>query len=569
MNKSDHKSPLAEVLSKVSRSFIAVGVFSFFINLLMLTPPLYMLQLYDRVLTSRSESTLVMLTLVVVFLFASMAMLEFIRSRVLIRVGSQIEESLNQRLFDASMKLSLMSPNQGGSQPLRDLTTLRQYMTGNGLFAFFDAPWLPIYLAILFLFHPYYGIFATLAAVILVFLAFVNEWRTKKLLGAANGESIKSFNRAANTQRNAEVVHAMGMQENLRSRWLEGHNKFLGLQTQASDRASVWSNVSKSVRLTSQSLMLGLGAYLVIEMELTPGMMIAGSIIMGRALAPLDLLIGSWKGFTDARSAYGRLNKLLEQVPDEKDRMSLPAPKGHLLVKGVMATPPASQNMVLSGVGFDLPAGETLGIIGPSAAGKSSLARVILGLWPIRAGEVRLDGADITQWNRNELGPYIGYLPQDIELFDGSISENIARFGEIDPTKVVEAAQMAGVHEMILQLPEGYDTLIGQSGGALSGGQRQRIGLARAIYGEPKLVVLDEPNSNLDDIGERALTTAIQTLKQRQVTVILITHRTSIIDVVDKLLVLRNGQAVMFGPKPEVLQKLAAATQVTPQALTS
>ncbi|MEO5343107.1 MAG: ATP-binding cassette domain-containing protein, partial [Gammaproteobacteria bacterium SHHR-1] len=265
-----------------------------------------------------------------------------------------------------------------------------------------------------------------------------------------------------------------------------------------------------------------------------------------------------------------RLNKLLEQIPDEKDRMSLPAPQGHLLVKGVMAMPPASQNVVLSGVGFDLPAGETLGIIGPSAAGKSSLARVILGLWPIRAGEVRLDGADVTQWNRNELGPYIGYLPQDIELFDGSISENIARFGEIDPEQVVNAAKMAGVHEMILQLPEGYDTVIGMAGGALSGGQRQRVGLARAIYGHPRLVVLDEPNSNLDENGERALTAAIKSLKERKVTVILITHRTSIIDVVDRLLVLQNGQGVMYGPKQEVLQKLAAATQAKqPPALTA
>jgi len=560
MNKQREKSELSQVLGRTKGAFISVGIFSLFINLLMLTSPLYMLQLYDRVLASRSESTLLMLTLLMIFFFIVMGTLEFIRSRVLIRVGARLEEGLNQRLFNASMMLSLLNPSQNNSQPLRDLTTLRQYITGNGLFAFFDSPWVPIYLGLLYLFHPYYGIFATVAALILLALTMVNEWTTKSILNKANSESIKSFGRAASHQRNAEVVHAMGMRQNLLQRWLKGHNYFLSLQAEASDRASIWSNVSKSLRVMSQSLMLGLGAYLVIQMELSPGMMIAGSIIMGRALAPLDMLIGSWKGFSEARSAYGRLQNLLSSIPEEKERMSLPAPEGNLQVRGVIAGPPGTKSAIIRGVEFSLAKGETLGVLGPSAAGKSSLARVILGLWPLHAGEVRLDGADITNWSRDELGPHIGYLPQDIELFDGTISENIARFGEIDPEKVIDAAKLAGVHDLILQLPAGYDTVIGQAGGVLSGGQRQRIGLARAVYGNPSLIVLDEPNSNLDELGEQALTAAIMELKRRQITVILITHRATIISVVDRLLVLRNGQVALNGPRDEVLQKLAAGS---------
>lgn len=559
MNRQESKSELSKVLGQTKGAFISVGIFSLFINLLMLTSPLYMLQLYDRVLMSRSESTLVGITVIVVFLFTIMGILEFIRSRVLIRIGSRMEEGLNQKVFDGAMMLSLANPNHNSTQPLRDLTTVRQYMTGGGLFAFFDSPWVPIYLAILYLFHPFYGMFALGAAVILIMLALINEWTTKSLLSDANSESIKSFGAAASHQRNAEVVHAMGMQANLRKRWLKVHNIFLNLQAKASDKSGVWSNTSKTFRVMAQSLMLGLGGYLVIQAELSPGMMIAGSIIMGRALAPIDLMINGWKGFSETRSAYGRLAELLDISGDDEDRMSLPSPVGNMQLKGVIAAPPGSKEPVLKGIEFGLSKGTVLGVIGPSAAGKSSLARVLLGLWPLRSGEVRLDGVDVTQWPRDELGPYLGYLPQDIELFNGSVSDNIARFGKIDPEQVVAAARLAGVHEMILKLPEGYDTVIGQAGGVLSGGQRQRIGLARAVYGNPVLVVLDEPNSNLDEIGEAALIAAIAELKKRKVTVVLITHRASILGVVDQLLMLSEGQVVAVGPRDEVLKKLSQA----------
>ena len=553
------KSDLLTALESLKGAFLSVGLFSFFGNLLMLTPPLYMLQLYDRVLVSRSESTLIMITLVVLFLFATMGTLEFIRSRILIRIGGRLERDLNERVFDAVMRLQLTGKEGGGAQPLRDLTVLRQYITGNGLFAFFDSPWVPIYLAVLYLFHVYYGLFATFAAIVILSVTLLNERRTRVPLNQANSESVKSFAQAASHLRNAEVVHAMGMERQLRERWLAGHYQFLTSQAYASDQASIWASTSKILRMTSQSLMLGVGAYLVIQQELTPGMMIAGSIILGRALAPLDILTSSWRGFSDARSSFRRLEQLLQAIPVEEERMNLPAPQGNLSLQGVFGGPPSVADPVLKGISLSLQKGESLGIIGPSAAGKSTLARVILGVWPARRGDVRLDGAEIANWNRVQLGPSVGYLPQDIELFDGTVAENIARFGEVDPDKVVAAARLAGVHEMILELPSGYDTVIGQAGGVLSGGQRQRVGLARAVYGDPVLVLLDEPNSNLDDQGERALVAALGELKQRGATVILITHRPAVIRCVDRILVLRDGQVQLSGTRDEVLAGLAQA----------
>ncbi len=555
------KNELTQVISKLKNSFLTVGFFSLFINLLALVPALYMLQLYGRVLTSRSETTLVMLTLLAGLFFVVQGLLEFVRSRILIRVGARMETMLNQRLFDAMFRLSISNPGTSSSQPLRDLTTIRQFMTGNGLFALFDSPWMPIYIALLFFFHPWFGWFAVGAAVILLSITLLNEWSTKKFLSEANTKSIQSFNQANSHVRNAEVVHAMGMQKHLRDKWLDGHQEFLQTQNRASDNASIWTNSSKSMRIMSQSFMLGLGGYLAIQGEVDPAMMIAGSIIMGRALGPLDLLIGSWKGFTEARGSYERINGLLQQFPEEKEYMKLPPPEGNVSLTNVMLAAPGTNQFILRGITFSLPKGATLGVIGPSAAGKSSLVRALLGLWPVKAGEVRLDGADIYQWDRHLLGPYIGYLPQDIELFDGSIAANIARFGELDSEKVIEAAKLADVHEMILQLPDGYDTVIGQRGGALSGGQRQRVGLARAVYGEPSLVVLDEPNSNLDDKGEVALAQAVRKLQKKGATIILVTHRQSLLQVVDTLMFLKNGQISLFGPRDEVMAKMLAAAQ--------
>lgn len=558
-------SELRKVLRLSATGFFYAGLFSAFINVLMLVPSLYMLQLYDRVITSRSIETLVLISLVTVFLFAVMGLLEWVRSRLLVRIGSQLDARLNDRIFNAIFTLGVKG-GQSNVQAIDDLTGIRQFLTGAPMLAFFDAPWGVIYLAILFLFHPAYGYFALGAAIILTAIALINEWVTKKGLALANAEAIQSRNLAAINLRNAEVIHAMGMLYQVRERWLKKHLSFLSHQSAASDQAGVLANLSKVLRVTFQSLMLGLGGYLTIKQQITPGMMIAGSIIMGRALAPVDQMIAGWKQFVTARLSYERLDRLLQQIPPEEERMSLPVPVGHLSIEGVIAVPPGGKTPVLRGPSFALEAGESLGLVGPSAAGKSSLARVMLGLWPLASGKVRLDGADISQWNRDELGPHIGYLPQDIELFSGTVAENIARFGEIDSSKVVAAAQLAGVHQMILSLPDGYDTQLGAGGSMLSGGQRQRIGLARAVYGVPRLIILDEPNSNLDDQGELALASAVAQLKAQGSTLVLISHRPAILNQVDKILVLNQGQLQLFGPRAEVLARLIPGAAPQPVA---
>ncbi|MDR5875997.1 type I secretion system permease/ATPase [Halomonas sp. CUBES01] len=557
MAKQQEATDLQRALKTCKGSFMSVGFFSMFVNLLMLVPPMYMLQVYDRVLSTQSVDTLVMLTLVVVFLFMVMGGLELVRSRMLVRVGNHLDTNINERLYSAMFRRSLVAQGSQSAQPLSDLTSLRQFLTGNGLFAFFDAPWVPVYLGVLFLFHPWLGIFATCAAIILLALAIANEKATKRLMAEANSEHIQAQNLANSNLRNAEVLHAMGMLPGIMGRWSKRHHEFLAKQSQASDRAGALTNTSKVLRLLFQSMILGLGAFLVLQAEMTAGMMIAGSIIMGRALAPIDQMIGSWKGFVSARGAYDRLNELLTQIPREERRMSLPSPQGKVDFEGVAAAPPGTRMATIRGINFSAAKGEHIGIIGPSAAGKSTLARVLLGIWPSQVGDVRLDGGVITQYNRDEIGPYIGYLPQDIELFDGTISENIARFGDINAEQVVAAAKKAGVHEMILELPNGYDTMISSTSGALSGGQRQRVGLARALYGSPVLVVLDEPNANLDDAGERALSQSIGQLKAEGTTLFVISHRTSVLKNMDKLLVMKEGQVSMFGPRDEVLAQFA------------
>lgn len=567
MAKQQEATDLQRALKACKGSFMSVGFFSMFVNLLMLVPPMYMLQVYDRVITTQSADTLLMLTLVVIFLFMIMGGLELVRSRILVRVGNRLDTTINERLYSAMFRRSLVAQGGSSAQPLSDLTSLRQFLTGNSLFAFFDAPWVPIYIGVMFLFHPWLGVFAIAAGIILVALAIANEKATKGLLAEANSEHIQAQNLANSNLRNAEVLHAMGMLPGIMGRWSARHHEFLSKQSQASDRAGALTNTSKVLRLLFQSLILGLGALLVLQGEMSPGMMIAGSILMGRALAPIDQMIGGWKGFVGARGAYGRLNELLAQIPEEQRKMSLPAPQGHVSLDGVAAAPPGSRMATIRGINFSVAKGEHIGIIGPSAAGKSTLARVLLGIWPSQVGDVRLDGGVITQYNRDEIGPYIGYLPQDIELFDGTVSENIARFRDIDPRKVVAAAKKAGVHEMILELPNGYDTVISSTSGALSGGQRQRVGLARALYGNPVLVVLDEPNANLDEAGEKALAHAIAQLKQEGSTLFVISHRTSVLKSMDKLLVMKEGQVSMFGPRDQVLAQFAKKPpqQVTQQ----
>ncbi|EAQ6107588.1 type I secretion system permease/ATPase [Salmonella enterica subsp. diarizonae] len=558
------RNEIADAIRTRTQVFWSIGIFTAFINLLMLVPSVYMLQVYDRVLPSRNEITLLMLTLIMLGMFAMMSLLEYIRSMVVICISNQLDMRLNTRVYTAVYEANIKNGSSDAGQMLNDLTNLRQFLTGSALFTFFDVPWFPVYLSVIFLFNPWLGLFALLGALLLISLAVINEFVSKKPLAEASKLSIVSGNLASTNLRNAEVIEALGMLPNLRHRWFDLHQQFLSSQRIASERSGRVSAVTKFVRMSLQSLVLGLGGWLAIDGHITPGMMIAGSILMGRTLAPIEQVINVWKSYSAARLSYDRLVRLLETYPQRSTGMSLPRPEGVVSVEGVSATPPgSSEAVVLHNVSFGIQPGDVLGIIGPSASGKSTLARVLVGVWPVSEGTVRLDNSDIYQWDKSELGPYIGYLPQDIELFAGTIAENIARFNDIDSEKVIEAAKLAGVHELILRFPDGYNTVLGSSGVGLSGGQKQRIGLARALYGIPSLVVLDEPDSSLDDAGKKALDQAITSLRRRNKTVILITHRTSLLSMTSKLLLLVNGNVNAFGPTQQVLQRLKDAQKMS------
>lgn len=554
-------SEIGRILLGFKSTFYTVGTFSAITNLLALTPSLYMLQVYDRVITSRNEITLLMLTLMMLGAYLFMSALELIRSFVLVRVGARFDMQLNKRVYTAAFEQNLKSSGANAGQALNDLTTVRQFLTGNALFAFFDAPWFPIYLIVIFYFEPWLGLFALCGTAVLVVLAIINERITHAPLAEANSMAIAASTTATNNLRNAEVIESMGMLPNLMHRWFKLHGKFLNLQAQASQKAGAIGAVTKFVQSSLQSLVLGMGALLVLDNKITSGMMIAASILVGRTLAPVQQLIGVWKSLSGVRSAHERLTKLLETNPQREAGMPLPKPEGALAVESVTAAPPGVRNPIVKSVSFAIKAGDVLGVIGPSGSGKSTLARLLVGIWPAMMGKVRLDGADIYAWNKAELGPHIGYLPQDIELFSGTISENIARFGDVDADKVVLAAKRAGVHDMILHMPEGYDTKLGDGGAGLSGGQKQRLGLARAMYGDPALIVLDEPNSNLDEVGEQALVNAVLDLRKRGKTIILITHRPSAIGATTKLLVMRDGGVQLFGPTKDVMAAINDANQ--------
>ena len=542
------------------RVFYTIGLFSMLINTLMLVPSLYMLQIYDRVLPSQNGMTLAMLTLMMVGVYALTVALEYVRSFIVIRIGVRLDMHLNTRVYIAAFEANLKQSGLNAGQSLNDLTTIRQFVTGNALFAFFDAPWFPVYLIAIFVFNGWLGLFALISSALLVALAVVNERVSRLPLKEATALSVRSSALATSNLRNAEAIEAMGMLPDLMSRWSALNTGFLARQAEASEKAALVGNITKFLRMTLQSLVLGIGALLAIDGKISPGMMIAGSILLGRALSPLEMLISVWRQSSAAKIAYDRLVSLLESNPARSTGMRLPVPAGRLTLKAVSAAPPGARVPVLQGITVAIEPGDVVGVIGPSAAGKSTLARLMVGVWPAAIGTVRLDGADIAQWDRGLLGPHIGYLPQEIELFGGSIAENIARFGQIESDKVIDAARLAGVHEMILRLPQGYDTLVGDRGAGLAGGQKQRIGLARALYGNPSLIVLDEPNSNLDETGEAALRHAIDRLRAARKTVVLITHRTSIIAATTKLLLLVDGQLRLFGPTPNVL----AALQQTP-----
>ena len=562
------ESDLRRALTACRSSFFSAGFFSLFINLLLLLPAIYMLQVYDRVLTSGSESTLLMLTLIAVFLFIVMGGLEWVRSQILIVSGTRLDRLLGARVFDSVFMQTLASGGRvATAQPLADLLQLRQFLTGQGLFAFFDAPWLPLYIAVMFLFHPAFGAVAIVSAVVLLALTIWNEIATRDDLQEANRQALESSNQTQRNLRNAEVIDAMGMLARMRSRWQAQQDRILALQARASRKAGLIGAISRTFRITVQSLALGLGAYLAIRREITPGVVIAGSILLGRALAPLDLLIGSWRGFLGARESYQRLDALLRAIPASEPRMPLPQPKGELRLEKVEVTPAGATAPVIKGVSLVIEPGTMLAVIGPSAAGKSTLIRAMLGITAPTAGSVRLDGAELAQWNRETLGRSIGYLPQDVELLDGTVSENIARFGVVDADKVVAAAQAAGVHEMILRLPEGYETrLIGH---VVSAGQRQRIGIARALYEDPQLIVLDEPNSNLDQEGDAALARTLSALKSAARTVIVVTHRRNVLGQLDKVLLLAEGQVVMYGDRDQVMAGLRQAAAAARNAATT
>lgn len=560
-----NKSELAEALTQCRGAFGSVMAFSALINVLMLTGPLFMLQVYDRVLPSRSVPTLVCLGLLMAGLYSFQALLEAIRSRVLVRVGSYLDESLAPRIYDVVVRLPLRLRGGGdGTQPLRDLDHIRSFLSSGGPSALADLPWAPFYLAICFMFHWLIGISAVIGGIILTIITICAEIFSRGPIRAASTHQATRNTLLEASRRNAEVVRAMGMGQRLGSRWSKANTEHLKSQRLASDVSGGLGSLSKALRMLLQSAVLGLGAWLVINQEASGGVIIASSILVSRALAPVELAIANWKGFVSARQGWRRLTNMMAMLPVEEIPLELPAPAGALVVEGIAAVPPSERRVVLNDVSFDLKAGAGLGVIGPSASGKSSLARVLVGVWPAARGKVRLDGAALEQWSPEILGNHIGYLPQDVELFDGTVAENIGRFDhQPDAEKVINAAKAAGAHDLILSLPNGYDTPIGEGGTSLSAGQRQRVALARALYGDPFLVVLDEPNSNLDDEGDRALTGAIANVRRRGGIVIVIAHRPSALAAVDQVLVLANGQKVKMGPKEEVLRAVLRPSAAT------
>ena len=547
---------LTSVLAACRGGFFAVVFFSLCINLLMLVAPLYMLQIFDRVLSSRSTDTLLFLTLIAGIALVALALLEAVRNSVMVRLGTWLDQRLSGAVLSGNVVATLRHGRDPSIQSLRDLSTFRTFLTGPAIFPIMDAPWTPIFLAVIFLLHPLLGWLSVAGALVLLALALSNEFATRKLLQDANVAAIRAFGQAESTVRNADVVEAMGMLPNLVRRWHRHNVDTLALQAQASGRSGRITAFAKFVRQFLQVGVLGVGAWLVLRDELTPGAMIAASILMSRALAPVDMAINAWKSAVTARGAYGRIRRQLDEAPPPGRPMKLPAPQGALQVSGLAYIHPSASEPALRGITFGLDPGETLGIIGPTAAGKSTLARILVGNLQPRTGDARLDGVDVAQWHPEDLGRHIGYLPQDVELFNGTVRENIARMGESDPEEVVKAARLAGVHDMILHLPQGYDTEIGDRGAVLSGGQRQRIALARAVYGKPSFIVLDEPSASLDNSGEEALLNTIAALKDGGATLVVIAHRPNILRHVDKILVLRNGLIDKFGPRDDIIRQV-------------
>ena len=537
----------------------ALATFSGCINLLLLVPAVYMLQVYDRVLTSRNEGTLLALSVLLVALLGVEAALDRVRSRVLGRVGTQLDEKFDAPVFDAAYRRAAEGHVEAPAQAFTDLSRLREFVAGKGLVALLDVPWMPLFLLVIYLLHPVLGTFALAAALALVALAWYNQRSAGPLMQQAGQLSAATQNEALAQLRNIEVIAALGMQGSLRDRWLKRQQGLLAVSERLGDRSAGIGSLSRYTRLTLQSGILGLGAYLVLHEEMSAGGIIAASVLLGRALAPVDLLITQWKGIAAAREAWTRVSGLLAAYPTQRPGVQLPRPRGDLRVEGLVVAAPGKREPILRNLSFSVAPGTLVGVVGPSASGKSTLGRALLGIWKPLAGSVRLDGAALHIWDREQVGRWLGYLPQDVELFDGSIAENIARCGEIDSGKVIDAARRAGVHEMVLQMPQGYDTRIGAGGLVLSGGQRQRIGLARALYGDPVMIVLDEPNSSLDEAGDAALLAALKNLRAEGRTAFIISHRLNVLSVVDQVLVLAGGTLRVMGPRTEVMQAARAA----------
>lgn len=568
MNPNKPASPLREALGDLSPYFRRAAWLSVIASLLVLAPSAYMLEVYDRVVNSRSHMTLWMLTLLVVGVFVVMEVLDWARSQLMHEASIELDKRLSARIFNAIFEANLKRLPGGTSQPMTDFRTVREFLNTPVLIACMEAPVSLVFLALIFAMSPVLGWSAVAAAILQTFIAWLNQRSTQPPLLAANRTSFAAQQYADGSLRNAQVIESMGMLRDIHRRWMEKQREFLKLQAQASDAGGAFQAVSKLLQNTTGSLLLGLGAWLVLRNELNGGsaMMIIASVLGGRVLAPLVQIVSQWQAVVNVRESWSRLDQLLTALPARTPGMSLPAPKGALLVESLIASAPGTTVQILKGVGFELKPGEVLAVVGPSASGKTTLARLLAGFWPAISGKVRLDGVDVFTWDKTELGPHVGYLPQGIELFDGTLAENIARFGNVDPAKVEAAARAVGLHDTIMALPKGYDSPVGREGAMLSGGQRQRVGLARAIYDDPVFVVLDEPNSSLDESGDAALASAIAQLKSRGTTFVIMTHRTSVLAVADKMLILHEGQNRAFGARDDVLAALAKGNAEAQQA---
>jgi ATP-binding cassette subfamily C exporter for protease/lipase len=547
-----HRSELGRALWGFRRELLLVGLLSFLTNLLMLAPTVYMLQIFDRVLASQSELTLLAVSMITLLLFLALALSEWLRSRLLVRASLRFDRQLSTRVFNGSFQAYLGQSASIAPRPFADLNQIRQFLTGLGIFALFDAPWAPIYIAVIFFLHPWLGVLALGFALVQAALAWFGQRHTvapSEAVLKATGETMSDLQ---GKLRNIEVLESMGMVAHLQKRWNRQHAACMDKSACAQGLVHRVAGWSKFIRYSQQSLALGAGALLVIDGQLSAGAMIAANVLMGRALAPIDQLLGAWRGFVSCRTAFQRVEKLLTDFPEQAPVPSRAGPTGEISLQGVFAGAAGRATPILKNISFEVPAGTVVAVLGPSGSGKSTLVKVMVGIWAASRGAVLLDGVPIRGWNRLELGPHLGYLPQDVELFGGSIAENIARLGEVDSRKVIEAARSAGLHETILHFPKGYDTPIGDAGHLLSGGQRQRIGLARALYGDPSLIVLDEPNANLDDAGEAALLRAIRELKAKGKTVFLVTHRQAAVAVADRLMVLGDGELTADGPRDAV-----------------